>query len=345
MSSLIRSLAIGGLALAVVACSKSPPHPVPYGEDVQLQAWRPFAADSPWNTPIPANAVADEESDALIASFISEGALFINVDQWSVPVYYIDMAETPTREVYDHYTGVYGRGFEWPRAIPIPDDMARLNPSAGYIAIVDKTRALEWDLSQASKNTNGVWMTGFGVVTNLRGSGVSAPWNEVEQPNEAASALPSGFPLSAGLIRLDEIKTGRIPHALMIASPSIRSGEFVRPASTARLQYTGMAPSETGLPLGARLQLDPDFNIESSGLSPAGKIIARALQTYGAYVGDQAGANVLFAEAGPEQLAEWQGLLKLDELASVFSPEMMARHFRVIDMGEALPAEPVPAQP
>ena len=98
-------------------------------------------------------------------------------------------------------------------------------------------------------------------------------------------------------------------------------------------------------PLGARLQLDPDFNIESSGLSPPGKIIARALQTYGAYVGDQAGANVLFAEAGPEQLAEWKGLLKPDELASIFSPEMMARHFRVIDMGEALPAETVPAQP
>ena len=329
MSSLIRSLAIGGLALAAVACSKSPPQPVPSGEDVQLQA----------------NAVVDAESDALIADFASEGALFINIDQWSVPVYYIDMAETPTRTVYDYYTGVYGRGFEWPRAIPIPDDMARLNPSAGYIAIVDKTRGLEWDLNQANKNDDGIWMTGFGVVTSLRGSGVSEPWNEVEQANEAASALPSGFPLSAGLIRLDEIRTGRIPHALMLASPGIRSDVFVRPASTARLQYSGFAPSETGLPLGARLQLDPDFNIESSGLSPTGKIIARALQTYGAYVGDQAGANVLFAEAGPEQLAEWKGLLKPDELASIFSPEMMARHFRVIDMGEALPAETVPAQP
>jgi hypothetical protein len=345
MSSLIRSLAIGGLALAALACSKSSPPPVPSGEDAQPQAWRPFAEDSPWNTPIPANAVADEESAALIEEFAAAGAFFINIEQWSIPVYYIDLPETPTREVYDYYPGEFGRGFEWPRAIPIPDNMARQSPSAGYIAIVDKTRALEWDLSQASKNTNGVWMTGFGVVTNLRGSGVSSPWNEAEQPHEAASALPSGFPLSPGLIRLDEVKAGEIPHALMIASPGIRSGVFVRPASTARLHRTGFAPSDTGLPLGARLQLDPDFNIETSGLSPTGKIIARALQTYGAYVGDQAGANVLFAEAGPEQLAEWKGLLRADELTSVFSPEMMARHFRVIDMGEVLPAEPVPAQP
>lgn len=345
MSSLIQSLLTGGLALALVACSKSPPHPLPAGEDAPPQAWRPFAADSPWNTPIPANAVADKDTSALIEGLVSHGALFINIAEWSIPVYYIDMSQTPTRPVYDYYPDEFGRGFEWPRAIPIPDDMTPLNPSAGYIAIVDKARALEWDLSQASKNAEGIWMTGFGVVTSLRGAGVSVPWNEAGQPNEAASALPSGFPLSAGLVRLDEIRAGHIPHALMLASPGIRSGAFVRPASTARLHRTGFAPRDTGLPLGARLQLDPAFNIEASGLSPAGKTIARALQVYGAYVGDQAGANVLFAEAGPEQLAQWEGLLRPDELAAIFSPEMMARHLRVIDMGEALPAEPVPAQP
>ena len=314
----------------LAACSKAPP-----AQDVSEApvAWRPFTDDSPWNMPIAADAVADADSAEMIEALAEAGSLFINIDQWSVPVYYIDMSETPTQTVYDYYPGEYGRGFEMPREIPIPEDMATQKPSAGYIAIVDKKSALEWDLNQASKNDDGKWMTGFGVVSSLRGKGVYPAWNEAETPNEAASALPSGFPLVAGLIRVDEIESGRIPHALMIASPTIRSDVFVRPASTARLQ------------LGARLQLDPAFNIEKSDLSPTGKIIARALQTYGAFVGDQAGANVLFAEAGPEQLAEWPGLLKADELAAVFSPEMMAKHFRVIDMGEALPAEPVPAQP
>jgi len=326
----------------VAACSKAPP-----AQDVPEApvAWRPFTEDSPWNTPIPADAATDADSTELIRGLAEAGSLFINIDQWSIPVYYIEMSKTPMQAVYDYYPGEYGRGFDMPRAIPIPDDMATQVPSAGYIAIVDKTSALEWDLNQASRRDDGKWMTGFGVVSSLRGKGVYPPWNEAETPSEAASALPSGFPLVAGLIRVDEIKTGRIPHALMIASPGIRSDVFVRPASTARLQRSGFAPSTTGIPLGARLQLDPDFNIEKSDLSPTGKIIARALQTYGAFVGDQAGANVLFAEAGPEQLAEWPGLLTSEELAAVFSPEMMAKHFRVIDMGEALPAEPLAAQP
>ena len=285
----------------LAACSKAPPaQDVPEAPVV----WRPFTDDSPWNTPIPADAMSDADSAELMEGFAAAGSLFINIDQWSIPVYYIDMSNTPTQAVYDYYPGEYGRGFEVPREIPIPDDMATQKPSAGYIAIVDKNSALEWDLNQASKSDDGKWMTGFGVVSSLRGKGVYPAWKEAETPNEAASALPSGFPLVAGLIRVEEIKTGRIPHALMIASPTIRSDVFVRPAST-----------------------------------------ARALQTYGAFVGDQAGANVLFAEAGPDELAQWPGLLKADDLAAVFSPEMMAKHFRVIDMGEALPAEPVPAQP
>jgi hypothetical protein len=330
------------MAALVAACSKAPPaQEVPEAP----VAWRPFTDDSPWNTPIPADAVADAESAELMEGLAGAGSLFINIDQWSIPVYYIDMSKTPTQVVYDYYPGEYGRGFEMPREIPIPDDMAIQKPSAGYIAIVDKTHALEWDLNTASKSDDGKWMTGFGVVSSLRGKGVYPAWNEAETPNEAASALPSGFPLVAGLIRVVEIESGRIPHALMIASPTIRSDVFVRPASTARLQRSGFTPSTTGLPLGARLQLDPAFNVEKSDLSPTGKIIARALQTYGAFVGDQAGANVLFAEAGPDELAQWPGLLKADDLAAVFSPEMMAKHFRVIDMGEALPAEPVAAQP
>jgi hypothetical protein len=339
---MIRNLVLAGLGLTMAACSK-PPVAVALTATTPSESatWRPFADTSPWNTPIPADAKIDDQSDELMADFAGDGAMYININQWSVPVFYVDMASTPIHEPYDLYPNRFGRGFEYPRSIPIPADAEPLRPSSGAIAIVDKQRMLEWDMKQSGRNAEGRWFTGFGAVTSLRGSGVSAPWNETETPNQAASALPSGFPLIAGLLRVDDVKAGHIPHALMIASPSVRTDAFVRPASTARFGESGVEPSETGLPLGVRIQLDPDFDVDGSGLSPEGKTIARALQVYGAFVGDVAGANVLFAEASPKALAAWEDLITSEEIRDVFSPEMMTAHFRVIDMGDLITAEPV----
>ena len=196
-------------------------------------------------------------------------------------------------------------------------------------------------MRQAHQRDDGRWFTGFGAITNLRGSGVSQPWNEVEQPNLAASALASGFPLTAGLIRVEEIKAGRIPHALMFAYPGAMTDGFVSPASTALpvAENVDAAP-QTGMPLGARIQLDPAFDVDASDLSREGKIVARALQEYGAYLGESAGGNVLFAESAPNQLEAWDGTLASGELQGVFTPEMMAKHFRLIEMGDVLPGPP-----
>ncbi|WP_340693516.1 hypothetical protein [Hyphomonas sp.] len=338
MSFLIRNLAFCGALLVLAACSPSPSEQA--GEEPPLKTWRPFAAESPWNTPIPAKPDIDAQSKALISDFASNGSLYINIAEWSVPVYYIDMDETPKHEVLDIYPGQYGRGFEPPREIPIPDGAQSAEPKGGlgYIAIVDKARNLEWDMRQAHQRDDGRWFTGFGAITNLRGSGVSPPWNDVEQPNLAASALESGFPLTAGLIRVEEINSGRIPHALMFAYPGARTDGFISPASMAMpvAESADIAP-QAGMPLGARIQLDPAFNVEGSDLSREGKIIARALQEYGAYLGESAGGNVLFAESAPTQLEAWDGTLVSGELQAVFTPEMMAKHFRLIEMGDVLP--------
>jgi hypothetical protein len=127
----------------------------------------------------------------------------------------------------------------------------------------------------------------------------------------------------------------------MIGTPEIRTDVFIPPAST------GLASNGTlqlrnngGLPMGAHIQLDPSLNLDKLELSPAGKTIARALQEYGAFVGENAGANTLFAEGSPEQVAAWDGVLAQNELQAVFPPEMMSKHFRLIEMGDLLPGQP-----
>lgn len=304
--------------------------------------WRPFSVDSPWNQRIPVGASGDKDSAALIADFASRGALQLNIKDWSIPVYFIDADKTPRHDVGDLRPGIYGRGFEFPRSIPIPDGAVASPPvgenSDNHLSIVDKAKHLEWGMWAARQDKTGRWFTGLGAVTDLSGTGVAPPWFAARRGLDSHRARASGFPLIAGLILVDEIKAGRIDHALVFAYDHCRTGLFIPPASTAQADQLDAVDSR-GIPMGGRIQLDPAWDVMHSGLSAAGKIIARALQEYGAYCGDYAGANVLYAENSPEAIQAWKGVLDSKELEAVFTPEMIRRHFRLLDMGNLLPGQ------
>jgi hypothetical protein len=303
-------------------------------------AWRPFSADSPWNQRIPAGAASDPTSSELIADFAAQGPLHINIKDWSIPVYFVDADHTSRYDVADSRPGVFGQGFEFPRRIPIPDGAIASPPVDGdnHLCVIDRTQHMAWDMWWARQDAAGRWSTGLGARTDLSGSGVAAPWYAVPRELDAARARASGFPLVAGLILADEIKSGRIDHALVFAYNHCRSGFFIPPASTAQVTVPKTRNS-FGIPMGGRIQLNPRWDVERSGLSTSGKIIARALQEYGAYCGDYADGNILFADNSPEALRSWQGLLRPEELETLFTPAMIREHFRVLDMGNVLPGQ------
>ncbi|MFZ5496166.1 MAG: hypothetical protein ACOZE5_12635 [Verrucomicrobiota bacterium] len=311
-------------------------------------AWRPFSPDSPWNTRIPAGAKSDPDSPALIADLASRGAWLVNIKDWSIPVYFVDADRTPRHDVGDLRPGIYGKGFEFPRAIPIPDDALASPPvgehSDNHLCVIDRARGLEWGLWAARKDATGRWFTGLGAVTDLHGTGVAPPWFDSPRELDSHRARAGGFPLIAGLIMVDEIKAGRIAHALGFAYDHCRTGLFVPPASTAQVRQLD-AVDARGIPMGGRIQLDPAWDVDGSALSPAGKIIARALQEYGAYCGDYAGANVLYAENSPAAVQAWDGVLASGDLARVFTPDFIRRHFRVIDLGSLLPGQNLTVPP
>ncbi len=305
--------------------------------------WRPFSDDSPWNTKIGSNPVIDPKSDVLIADVGSGGALYINMPEWSVMVKYLDSAKTPKTRVRALYPGRYGPGFEPGAEIPLPAEAlpAETLPSESYyFTLVDPVRNRAWDTRQLGKTAEGDWIAGFGAVVDLAGTGVSKPWMKAERSDLSAGARPSGVPLMAGLIRVDEVKAGRIDHALAFAYPMARTGKFLPPASMGLEAIDVGSERHVGLPVGARIQLNPDFDIENTKLSPGAKVVARALQEYGAILVDHAGATVLFAEHGPEQLEAWQGVLVPGDLQLLFTPDFMSLNFRVLEMGEALPGIP-----
>ncbi|ABI78722.1 putative lipoprotein [Hyphomonas neptunium ATCC 15444] len=338
--------------LALAACAQTgtaappvvPSSPQQIAEAAQAPAgWRPFSADSPWNTKIPSDAPVDPGSTEFMAQVASDNALYINIREWTVATYYIDAKTTPKRRVFPIFQTVQGRGFEPGTRIPAPDFATPSGPAGGteFLAMIDPEAGKAWEMHQPRMNEeDGNWLTTFGAVIDLEGTGVPSPWMKAETPADAVASRPSAIPLIAGLIRLDEIKAGRIDHALAFAYPTPRTDRFVAPAGGALESGPDRPENHFGLPMGARIQLDPSYDIENTRLSANAKIVARALQEYGAILVEEAGATTLFAEGSPAQIDAWKGVLSPGDLQLLFTPEMMRENFRVLELGEQMPGRP-----
>jgi hypothetical protein len=344
LRQMLPAIALMGVALAS-GCAQTPEVPLTAVAVASEPApgWRPFSPDSPWNTKVAADAPIDPNSDILLAELGKSGPFYVNIAEWSVMVKYFDSAKAPKRTVRALYEGRYGPGFGPREQVPIPADAFDPETPASqstYFTLVDPVRNLAWDMRQSGQSPEGSWHAGFGAAVDLSGTGVSIPWMKAERADLSAGARPSGAPLIAGLIRVDEVKAGRIDHALAFATPLPLTGKFVPPASTDLPAESAAAARYTGLPMGARIQLNPDYDIDNTLLSPGGKVVARALQEYGAILVDQAGANVLYAESGPDHIAAWEGVLSPSDLQILLTPEFIALNFRVIDSGEPMPGIP-----
>lgn len=266
----------------------SPAPGSPVSADV---VWRPFAADSAWNTPIGANAVRDPNSAAMVAALTSvpnkvNAALY----EYGAPVYEAD-ASTPRVKVT--CTMTWGDCMLAHQLVPIPDAAVAATGSDGHLVVIDRAGGMSYELWQARKSTGG-WVASWGAVMPLDGDGRSNPVSN--------NAVGAGISRLAGLVRVSEIRNGYIPHALVFASANTCRNVFRYPAT----KTDGNSSASNCIPEGARIQLDPSIDVDAiANITPAEKAIAKALQTYGAYVSDTAGTNMAFpfevptAEDGP----------------------------------------------
>jgi hypothetical protein len=277
--------------------------------------WRPFSDDSPWNVPIPPDPEIDPRSDAMVADLLESWSpvFWTNIYTYTVPVWMAD-SSTPEHKVVCT-DGYCGADFDH---VPIPDGAVPDPGSDAHMLILDLERQKSWDLWLAHRAADGSWTAGFGTTFDLDGDGVKAyGWG---------SARGSGFPLAAGLIYADEVKAGHIRHALVMAYDWPRNCLVYPPAST----NCGLSTDSDAIPIGARLQLDPSLNLDTLGLSPGAKVVARAMQEYGLYVGDNGWGLSLYAESFyGKPTDEWAGLLDENDLV-----EIPIDRLRVLKLGE-----------
>ncbi len=263
--------------------------------------WRPFSKDSPWNTPIPTNAKVHPDSSLIMQTVQKEAKHLKLINTYLTPIWVVNSKNVPmvrvrSERIYDTWDKDYDGWSDV--GAPLTPQMWGEPTEDGQICVVDPFKHTLWDISSYK------WVTKDGRtfpcattfdIWDLLKSGVAHPPKGTRWILRGGRG--SGFPGIAGLIRPEELKMGRIRHALVFSFNKNRRDVtgaciFLPPACRSDGSFVGIQyPIE-----GMRFQLDPtltDSDFDRWGLNREGKIVARALQTYGMYLGLSGGAMKL----------------------------------------------------
>ncbi len=240
---------------------------------------RLYAPTSFWNTPIPPSPEIDPNSTPIIANSIvryARNANLVNTSTHAYPIAYADPSSSAYAigcTKYDCQTSV---------SFPVPT-YARANSGPDrHLIVIDPSTSSELDMFGASC----CWTASSRYVTETNGWGALCP-----QGQHCNGAVAAGFAEAGGVIRPEEILQGSIDHAIALATPYTRAGFIACPATHTDGKY-----SVTAIPEGARIQLDPGFNVAGQKWPAWEKVIARALQVYGAYIVDTSGSLAIRGE-------------------------------------------------
>ena len=204
----------------------------------------------------------------------SANAVLAKGEKWGVPVAFAVASSKTYSVVCTRYCGTS------PIAFHIPGGAKPATGSDHHLAVLDGARELDlWQARYDSATDS--WSASTVLVNDASGWGASCA--EGKHCNAADAA---GFALLGGLVWPHEFRAGHIDHALALTTPFTRSGYIACPAT----HTDGKSADPDAIPEGARVQLDPTFDVNAQPWPDWKKVLARALQRYGAYIVDTGGA-------------------------------------------------------
>jgi hypothetical protein len=141
-----------------------------------------------------------------------------------------------------------------------------------HVLVLDRKHWKLYELWDAHPVAGGKsWRAGSGAIFNLKSNKL--------RPAGWTSADAAGLPVLPGLVRYDEVKAGRIAHALRFTVARTRRA-YVAPAT-----HWASTSTDPGLPpMGMRVRLKADFDI--SGYPRDARVILKAMRTYGMLLAD-----------------------------------------------------------
>jgi hypothetical protein len=303
--------------------------------------WRPFSEDSPWNKPISSSAQKHPDSDLIITYMKSKSSKVYVSRSYTIPIWVVDasrMSPVAVRsdKIFDWWDS--NRDGWSDVGAPLSPMMWAEQTNDGHICVIDPHLNTAWEMSRfAWPSPDPPQCTTFNIW-NLRLSGHGNPEEGYRWGTRGGRA--SGFPEIAGLVRPEELDVGEIRHALVFTFSEIRRADDGR-----KIFYYPPACRSDGSAIGAnfpimgmRFQLDPtlkDSDFTRWGLTSEAKIVARALQKYGMFLGDRGGdmkIQVQLLSKDPNQhLSLWEdhapGLYRSIE-------KIPTERFRIVYTGE-----------
>lgn len=248
---------------------------------------RPFSSFSPFNVAIPSNAVWTPDAQHRLSlpwyvDKVAAGAVG-QVAKASDPVWTFNMPEYIAPDYHRNrpaWKGPVSAPASLFAGADIDKVMSVEQPDGSYFevwqAVIDPVKRTV--TSRAPDGKVG-WATG-NVVTGAGGGTLSN--------NDGVRA--ANFSWRAGLITLADLDAGVIDHALVVALDGTRlasSNSYVAPATAGETTGNGT------IPMGTRFGIPPGV-AQPAGMSPVGVIMFKAMQKYGAFVGDYTGGTPQF---------------------------------------------------
>jgi hypothetical protein len=277
---------------------------------VTADAKRWFTADSFWNKALPDDAPQDPRSAEFLGwldehtnGFLLSG---LGENRWGMPCFIAGESD-PAWEVSLTNTA--------PQVRPIMEDGLRApdraltaltGTSDSPIVILDPARGVQVALWQTSADASGFQAVDAAIYWHDSNGLAAGDENRDGDPRNHGHR---GIAPSTMLVQRPEIGQG-IDHVLKVAIPGTAEWH-VRP-------MVGHEPDRGGvIGQGMRLRIRADVDLEQHDLSEPALTIARALQRYGAIVGDNSGADRIVLKV-EQDLGQWSGVdLEADSLATI----------------------------
>jgi hypothetical protein len=255
--------------------------------DAILAALEVFPEDNPWNTPV-ADWPLHPKSKEIVATIGNDKPLRYNTDMGFVLV-------PPNQKKIDvklvSYPDESDKGpYPLPDSVPIEgwpvsyqrdpklkgttlDDVQRdkLNENGDrHGIVVDPTSRMLYEFYQLKKTDAG-WQAACAAKFDLKSNKL--------RPDGWTSADAAGLPIFPAVIRYDELKRGKVEHAMRVTVRRTRRA-YVYPATHFASRLT-----DENLPrMGERIRLKKDF--DTSRFTPEVKTILEGLKKYGMLVAD-----------------------------------------------------------
>lgn len=251
--------------------------------DAVLAALEVFPPDNPWNIPVDEWPLAANSKAMIAAIGVNKplrynpdmGFVLVPPEQKKVEVKLTGYAgesdkgpfPVPDNATIEGWPGYFKRGNAAVKALTL-DDVQRGKPSLDadrHGIVVDPVNRKLYEFYRLTKTDAG-WAAEQASVFDLASNKL--------RPDGWTSSDAAGLPLFPAVVRFDELKRGKIEHALRATFQNTRKA-YVYPAT-----HYASSKKDPNLPrMGERFRLRKDF--DTSKFSPEVKTILEALKRYG----------------------------------------------------------------